>query len=1617
MAHFARSVLFGVLLCVSCNRVSGKREVGEAYVSEALYDKPSSLGKREFSSFIHLNAVDSEAKAAHTMIDVASDDMEEIGRIKLNDMTMINPVYKAPDVEAVPQCGKGHCGSMMETKSRKSKRSKISKKRAARVGPGHGRGSDKMWRKRTKAMRKRMRIAKAQRLAQARGKVDAAAFIHLEMKSGQKSRHSSVRRHGGDASNLEPAPKTDSEPEATKGGDEAQNNVQDKSLEADNGEKTPKEKTGSEEEDEENNGGEGEGEGEGDEEEEEDEKFELDQEARMWLAHGWMIVFLLVNLTVALVLLLRAEALRAFLWLTGHDLKRTVAPAGEEPTLFMEIMCAFFFGEGWANFFFEILVLVVGIANFAVFAQNTEIAYVKAHQAEEEEDEGVDVVANFLNNATFWENATYYVELPSLIFVGTVIVLRLMAVGAHPKWKVYGHSAWWRYLLQDIFVQCDMIACIPTVIDYCSGKDLAINFLWFTMVRGFAFVGKSKLGKTGNIFGDILKENGKLLLVSSMFGVSLWITLGGLYYLSNKDSADPYEEAIVKATGEEWQRFESIPSSMFYCLINLLKEHPLADVHHGFFARTWVVFSVIIGVPIMAVPTGILGAAIESKTKEYLADTREPPEEEEAEAEPGPLLAFLRSPAWQIITFILAYGSLAIYFFSTSKMIVSVTPGEDDDDPADFTYKNGFTWFGAHMEIGPGVVAWTDGLVGAIFLVEFVLRLLTGTVTCGHALVDILSSAPGIVHFLLYVMGVGMHQVGFEWMQAIMCLRVLKMDRFLDSFKDIKEIFYDNRYVFGVTVFIGGMLLMFFTTVLYFTERRGFDGDIDEIFGSVKRGLWGEMINLHGEYPWCDFTAEGKATMVFIGLVGIGLFCVPLGIFGNGFADKLRSQASDFEVETKSWQELDQPAEDAGPQRRVHDFLYTGNTLGFGVYFYFMLAMVFISVATTATCDMDRFSDSLKKNKNDKGEIEPDDAGIKWLNCDVKGNKQKVTAALADFEKLPEAEQEDKEPEFKCLPFCKDDEQCVTEKTTLWYIDLILIVAFAVDMGLRFFVHTYKYLLSWVGWIDIISLVAFCVTTFSGTGRGTIREAAFHPDFHDGDISDDLAAMWLIARLLRILCLESLKPAIHVMYNVTRINWRPLVKAFYSMLCMWFICATLLYMFERESELDDDGLRMNHRYRDIPTALQYAIVHLKGDYPLVNYTASTRLLLTCVIIFGIAFIGAPTGIFAAGFGSYFESERKKELREISRKRIETLTWAVARLQIQWKRTHRKEGIAHEADGPSEGAEGSGSLACSEYFRDFMNQKTCWGNFFVSLSQSLLVLNVCATIWHSIPEQRENKAHDKLFDAFEIFCTFIFSLEYIFRFLSAGAIAFFGYSRLRWFIYGRNLLDLICICPMYLRVFMVPTLCDGQWSCHGNAEWEWLAELLESIVIIRALRLLQFTCIKYEVNTILKVLRKAGKNLWAPGIVALAVWAISSTMFMWLQCYYSGDNMIPGQDEEEDMTDIPSAMYWCSIFLLGEWANVDFTDGAGSRMCIIYCLVGVMLFTIPMGIIMDAVTSTLAEEQAEIDAIKNIDKALRDKGETAVEAFDRLNPEEAEEVEVKSPAADGDGIEEALTERA
>jgi len=101
------------------------------------------------------------------------------------------------------------------------------------------------------------------------------------------------------------------------------------------------------------------------------------------------------------------------------------------------------------------------------------------------------------------------------------------------------------------------------------------------------------------------------------------------------------------------------------------------------------------------------------------------------------------------------------------------------------------------------------------------------------------------------------------------------------------------------------------------------------------------------------------------------------------------------------------------------------------------------------------------------------------------------------------------------------------------------------------------------------------------------------------------------------------------------------------------------------------------------------------------------------------------------------------------------------------------------------------------------------------------------------------------------------------------------------------------------------------------------------------------------------------------MMAVDIWIISAGMFVWVEGYFKGP-------EEEHMRSLPDGLYWCSIYLLGEWANNEFSDGAGSRLCILYCLFAVALFSIPIGIVIEVCSSLLrdmAEENKEICKLK------------------------------------------------
>merc|ERR1719188_1128728 len=115
----------------------------------------------------------------------------------------------------------------------------------------------------------------------------------------------------------------------------------------------------------------------------------------------------------------------------------------------------------------------------------------------------------------------------------------------------------------------------------------------------------------------MLYRDGKLLVTAFMFGLVIWLIMSCLYFLSNRHNDEgegaTWESYRFRYRGEEpkpWMKFESIPSSMWFVLINLVKEHPLADAHIYLLQRVWVCFVCIFGMPLFALPTSVFQLAL-----------------------------------------------------------------------------------------------------------------------------------------------------------------------------------------------------------------------------------------------------------------------------------------------------------------------------------------------------------------------------------------------------------------------------------------------------------------------------------------------------------------------------------------------------------------------------------------------------------------------------------------------------------------------------------------------------------------------------------------------------------------------------------------------------------------------------------------------------------------------------------------------------------------------------------------------------------------------------------------------------------------------------------------------
>ncbi len=191
-----------------------------------------------------------------------------------------------------------------------------------------------------------------------------------------------------------------------------------------------------------------------------------------------------------------------------------------------------------------------------------------------------------------------------------------------------------------------------------------------------------------------------------------------------------------------------------------------------------------------------------------------------------------------------------------------------------------------------------------IFTVEYIIRLIFVPKNKGHAnplirrlqyivsplaLIDLLALLPFYLPFLLSV------DLRFlRGLRLFRLVRILKLTRYSRAIKIIKYIFKEKQEELIIASSLGFILLLFWSSLMYFLEREAQPED----FASIPHAMWWGVATLTtvGYGDITPITPLGKFCGALTTISCVGLFALPAGIIASGFTGAI-AQANKEEVE------------------------------------------------------------------------------------------------------------------------------------------------------------------------------------------------------------------------------------------------------------------------------------------------------------------------------------------------------------------------------------------------------------------------------------------------------------------------------------------------------------------------------------------------------------------------------------------------------------------------------------------------------------------------------------------------------------------------------------------------
>jgi heme/copper-type cytochrome/quinol oxidase subunit 4 len=519
-------------------------------------------------------------------------------------------------------------------------------------------------------------------------------------------------------------------------------------------------------------------------------------------------------------------------------------------------------------------------------------------------DNGLDDLLNL--------GATSILELFTVAVFTVEYILRLYTADL----EMTSYQGFWGRLrfLPTFFSLVDLASILPFYVDafFLRQTDLASSsflrmFRLFRMIRA-----EGRYDTALTMVDDVYRRQKGILLTALFVGVTTWITVSALYYLTERRNLDmiycatcgDVETSLCSigawgmanctfagcpGTSDNpqpcYNMYESIPMASYYALLNLFGEFPLM-LQHSYAGKIVGTVVSVVAVAVFALPVGIIGNGFEDVIEERRAKADEPaPIVEEGGMTPGfhpGDSTTIRARLYNLLHAIHATDSAdgtpvtrtAMKFDIFINVLVVATA---------LTFMIDTT-----AGVTPEVRLWLDCfevLSVSIFTVEYILRVYSAKedpkyqggmwsyVTSFLPIVDLLSFLP----FWLEVAYTGKlitpSAYSSTWsnvVKSLRLLRILRFERYTHAFLSFDDVFRRNMDILAVTAFTALLFWVFFAAFLYLSERNSPDAEMAANYKSVPDSMWMTLLNLSGESPLSQYSAAGKVVTGILGLFATG---------------------------------------------------------------------------------------------------------------------------------------------------------------------------------------------------------------------------------------------------------------------------------------------------------------------------------------------------------------------------------------------------------------------------------------------------------------------------------------------------------------------------------------------------------------------------------------------------------------------------------------------------------------------------------------------------------------------------------------------------------------------------